>query len=78
MRQETFTTLHSFSGSPGDGANPVAALVQRHDGNFYGTTPPAANHFQGVVFSISQGLPIQFCTRLVAIPGEGAGPFLLR
>ncbi len=31
------TTLHSFVGSPTDGANPDAPLLQ-YDGNFYGTT----------------------------------------
>ncbi len=32
-----FTSLYSFTGGR-DGANPVAALVQGSDGNFYGTT----------------------------------------
>jgi uncharacterized repeat protein (TIGR03803 family) len=31
------TTLHSFSGANGDGANPVG-MLQATDGNFYGTT----------------------------------------
>jgi uncharacterized repeat protein (TIGR03803 family) len=31
------TSLYSFTGG-NDGANPVAALVQGSDGNFYGTT----------------------------------------
>src|SRR5262245_36442960 len=49
------TTLHSFSGSPNDGSNPVAGLVQGSDGNLYGTTPSGGAHFQGIVCRISQG-----------------------
>ena len=40
-------TLRPFSGSPSEGANPVVALVQGSDGNFYGTTPLGGEHFQG-------------------------------
>src|SRR5436190_895090 len=47
------TTLHSFSGSPSEGANPIAALVQGSDGNFYGTTASGGQHFQGTVFRIT-------------------------
>ena len=32
------TTLHSFGGSPTDGSNPQAVLIQATDGSFYGTT----------------------------------------
>jgi uncharacterized repeat protein (TIGR03803 family) len=50
----TLTSLYSFgsvldtNGVPLDGGNPLAALVQGSDGNFYGTT-----EFGGTVFKIS-------------------------
>ncbi|HUD47524.1 MAG TPA: choice-of-anchor tandem repeat GloVer-containing protein [Candidatus Baltobacteraceae bacterium] len=44
-------TLHSFTGN--DGANPVAALVQSSDGNFYGTTSGGQFFGNGTVFKIS-------------------------
>ena len=34
----SYTNLYSFAGSPNDGAQPQAGLVQGSDGNFYGTT----------------------------------------
>src|SRR6476661_2409528 len=71
----TFTTLHSFSGSPTDGANPVAALVQGSDGNFYGTTPSGGEHFQGVVLRISQGPALTVLHSFSGHPAEGAVPF---
>jgi len=40
-----YTILYSFGASPGDGAVPVAGLIQASDGNFYGTTASGgANH----------------------------------
>ena len=36
--QGTLTLLHSFEGSPTEGANSYARLVQGTDGSFYGTT----------------------------------------
>src|SRR5439155_229010 len=71
----TLTTLHSFSGSPSDGANPVAALVQGSDSNFYGTTPSGGEHFQGVVFRISQGSAHTVLHSFSGHPGEGAVAF---
>jgi uncharacterized repeat protein (TIGR03803 family) len=36
--QVTFTTLHNFGVSAGDGSDPVSGLVLGSDGNFYGVT----------------------------------------
>ena len=67
-------TLHSFSGSPNDGSNPVAGLVQGSDGNFYGTTPSGGRHFQGIVYRISQGTHTVLHS-FSGYPGEGGVPF---
>ena len=36
--QTTYTILHSFAGSPTDGATPNAGVIVDKDGNLYGTT----------------------------------------
>ncbi len=45
------TSLHSFGGA--DGANPLAALVQGSDGNFYGTTGGGGAGGVGTVFRLT-------------------------
>ena len=47
----TLTTLHSFDGSDGSGAD--AALIQANDGNFYGTTSGFGGNNLGNVFKIT-------------------------
>jgi uncharacterized repeat protein (TIGR03803 family) len=49
----TLTTLHSFDGSDGSGAD--AALIQANDGNFYGTTSGFGSNNLGTVFKITPG-----------------------
>ncbi|MGA7635159.1 MAG: choice-of-anchor tandem repeat GloVer-containing protein [Terriglobales bacterium] len=47
----TFTTLHSFEATDGDG--PAGALVQATDGNFYGTTLGGGANGDGTVFQMT-------------------------
>ncbi len=71
----SLTTLHSFSGSPGEGANPVAGLVQGSDGNFYGTTALGGTHFKGTVFNIDATGNLTTLHSFSGSPSEGALPF---
>ena len=71
----SLTTLHSFSGSPNDGANPVAGLVQGSDGNFYGTTALGGVHVKGTVFNIDATGSLTTLHSFSGSPGEGAVPF---
>jgi uncharacterized repeat protein (TIGR03803 family) len=48
----TLTTLHGFAGSPSDGSQPFAGLIQAADGNFYGTTQRGGTNNDGTVFKI--------------------------
>ena len=70
-----FTTLHSFSGSPTEGADPIAGLVQGNDGNFYGTTPSGGEHFQGTVFRITAAGDLTVLHSFSGYPAEGGVPF---
>jgi uncharacterized repeat protein (TIGR03803 family) len=47
----TLTTLHNFDST--EGANPIAALIQATDGNFYGTTYAGGTANWGTVFKIT-------------------------
>ena len=49
----TLTTLHSFIGSS-DGREPLAALVQGTNGNFYGTTFTGGVNGTGTIFTITR------------------------
>src|SRR5439155_14719871 len=70
----SLTTLHSFSGSPGEGANPVAGLVQGSDGNFYGTTGLGGEHYLGTAFKIDPAGNLTTLHSFSGSAGEGVGP----
>ncbi len=52
----TFTLLHSFQGSPNDGAHSQNGLVQATDGSFYGMTTDGGSSNYGIVFRLDLGL----------------------
>jgi uncharacterized repeat protein (TIGR03803 family) len=47
------TVLYSFAGGNGDGAHPVAGVIQASDGNFYGTTKDGGPRQSGSVFKLT-------------------------
>ena len=52
-RAQTFTTLHNFTGTAPDGANPVAGLSMDANGNLFGTTENGGVGY-GTVFELKQ------------------------
>lgn len=70
-----FTTLHSFSGSPDDGADPFAGLVQGTDGNFYGTTTLGGANYVGTIFQMTPAGSVTTLDSFGGSSGDGASPF---
>jgi uncharacterized repeat protein (TIGR03803 family) len=79
---QTFTTLHSFSGSDGDGASPTAAVILGTDGNFYGTTYTGGANSQGTVFKVTPGGALttlySFCAQSGCADGAQAASGLVQ
>ena len=69
----TFSILHAFGGGSLDGAQPLAALLQATDGNFYGTTQQGGASSRGTVFRMT---PAGGVTVVYAFKGgvDGASP----
>jgi uncharacterized repeat protein (TIGR03803 family) len=73
------TVLHSFAGSPGDGANPFAGLVMDAAGNLYGTTvnggaSSACSGGCGTVFKLDTSGNETVLHSFTSSPGDGAHP----
>ena len=49
----TVTLLHSFAGTPTDGAGPSGVIIQGSDGNFYGTTAGGGQVGIGALYQIT-------------------------
>jgi uncharacterized repeat protein (TIGR03803 family) len=67
----TFTTVYRFRG--GDGAQPMAALVEGSDGNLYGTTQYGGSGY-GTVFKISPNGALTIMHSFAGYPIDGAYP----
>jgi uncharacterized repeat protein (TIGR03803 family) len=70
----TYTTLYRFVGSPNDGANPYAGLVQGLDGSFYGTTEAGGMSNGGAVVRLSVSLNSPPSANFSGNPTNGSAP----
>ncbi|HTB81860.1 MAG TPA: choice-of-anchor tandem repeat GloVer-containing protein [Opitutaceae bacterium] len=66
LQAASLNVLYNFTPSNDGGINPVAALVQGSDGNFYGTTQNGGNNNDGIVFMVT---PAGVLTTLVSFNG---------
>jgi uncharacterized repeat protein (TIGR03803 family) len=76
----SYTNLHFFAGSPSDGSEPLAGLVQGSDSNFYGTTDAGGTGTDcsdlgcGTVFRISPSGTYTSLYSFGSSPGDGRAP----
>jgi uncharacterized repeat protein (TIGR03803 family) len=73
-----FTILHSFAGSPNDGAGPYAGLIQGPDGTLYGTTYGGGGgaNSVGTVFKMApDGSGFTILRKFTVSPNDGAEPY---
>jgi len=50
--QPSYSVVHTFKGSPNDGAFPEGIVVFDSAGNLYGTTQTGGSQYLGIVFEI--------------------------
>jgi uncharacterized repeat protein (TIGR03803 family) len=62
------TVLYSFTGTGGDGENPVAVLVRDAQGNLYGTTEYGGASYVGTVFELQRIGTTKTTTTLTSSP----------
>jgi uncharacterized repeat protein (TIGR03803 family) len=74
---QTFTTIHSFSGSP-DGSGPADGLTRGPNGSFFGTTESGGDFGAGTVFKLNREGQVHvlysFCPVTNCV-GDGSAPF---
>jgi len=70
-----YAPLYSFTGTGGDGANPLAGLIQGADGALYGTTYYGGTNGYGTVFRIgTNGSGYAVLYSFSGTGGDGANP----
>jgi uncharacterized repeat protein (TIGR03803 family) len=70
------TPLWSYSFPCGTGgANPVGALIQANDGNFYGTASQGGGAGRGAIFKLTQNHVVSILYSFLGYPTDGQIPF---
>ena len=68
------TVLHDFTGYPSDGTNPLGALVQGNDGNYYGVTYVGGASNLGTVFKVTAAGKYTLLHSFAGYPNDGTHP----
>jgi len=69
-----FTSLYSFGNQTNDGSNPIGALLEASDGNFYGTTTAGGTNQVGTVFKITPSGMLTTLYSFGSQANDGASP----
>ena len=66
--------LHSFTGGPTDGGDPIGGLVQDSSGNFYGVAYKGGAKNDGTLFKLTPAGSFTLLHSFAGPPAEGIGP----
>ncbi len=69
------TTLHAFTGSPGDGASPLSKVTQGPDGSLYGTAEKGGYNGSGMAWRINAANQYALLHSFTAQAEDGGTPY---